>query len=137
MNHTKKYLYYAFSYYSLNALCYQKQHIGNGKISTLHSVQFPASFEWGLTTLSYEVEGYSKSSTWYTWENHTGNNSNTPFTTTRSGNAAAHAQNYQEDVQLMKEMGITTYCFSLDWSRIEPEQGYFDETSAAILCRSL
>ena len=29
--------------------------------------------------------------------------------------------------ELMKELGITTYCFSLDWSRIEPEQGYFDE----------
>src|SRR6266404_6162881 len=70
----------------------------------IHSIQFPASFEWGLTTLSYEVEGYSKTSTWYTWENHTGNNSSTPFTKTRSGNAAAHAQNYQEDVQLMKEM---------------------------------
>lgn len=92
-----------------------------------HAVKFPASFEWGLTTLAYETDGYAKSSTWYAWENHTGNNTSTPFTKTRSGNAAAHTQNYQEDVQLMKEMGITTYCFSLDWSRIEPEQGYFDE----------
>jgi len=95
----------------------------------LYNIQFPSSFEWGLTSLSYEVEGYSKSSTWYAWENHTSNyNNNTPFTKTRSGNACAFVQNYKNDIQLMKEMGITTYCFSIDWSRVEPEQGHFDET---------
>src|SRR5438445_2857868 len=94
----------------------------------MYNVQFPTSFEWGLTTLSYEAEGYSKTSTWYAWENHVGNNNNQPFTKTRSGKAAAHSENYKDDVRLMKEMGITTYCFSIDWSRVEPEQGRFDET---------
>lgn len=93
----------------------------------INTMQFPASFQWGLTTLSYETEGYAKTSTWYAWENQT-NLQNKPFTASRSGNGVAHLQNYKEDVQLMKEMGITTYCFSLDWSRIEPEQGRFDET---------
>jgi beta-glucosidase len=93
----------------------------------ISNIQFPASFEWGLTTLSYETEGYAKTSTWYTWENQT-NMQGKPFTTSRSENGVAHLNNYKEDVQLMKEMGITTYCFSLDWSRIEPEQGHFDET---------
>ena len=93
----------------------------------VYNVQFPASFEWGLTTLSYEVEGYAKTSTWYAWENHTNNYNNSAFTKTRSGNATAHAQHYKEDIRLMKEMGITTYCFSIDWSRVEPEQGHFDE----------
>jgi beta-glucosidase len=93
-----------------------------------HAIQFPASFEWGVTTLAYEVEGYAKTSTWYAWENQT-NLQGKSFTKTRSGNGIAHAQNYKEDVRLMKEMGITTYCFSLDWSRIEPEQGCFDETT--------
>jgi len=91
------------------------------------TIQFPASFEWGVTTLAYEVEGYAKTSTWYAWENHV-KYDGTPFTTTRSGKGTGHTQNYKEDVQLMKKMGITTYCFSLDWSRIEPEQGRFDET---------
>ncbi|HLJ31547.1 MAG TPA: family 1 glycosylhydrolase [Candidatus Babeliales bacterium] len=91
-----------------------------------HSIQFPQSFEWGLTTLTYEVEGYSKASTWYAWENHI-NYTGQPFTKTRSGNSVAHADNYQQDVQLMREMGITTYCFSIDWSRVQPEQHRFDE----------
>lgn len=95
----------------------------------IHTVQFPQSFEWGSTTLAYEAEGYGKNSTWYTWENHVGNysNNNEPFTKTRSGNAVAHVENYKEDVRLMKEMGLNTYCFSIDWSRVEPEQGCFDE----------
>lgn len=93
----------------------------------ISTIQFPASFEWGTTTLSYETEGYAKTSTWYAWENHT-NLQGQSFTATRSGNGIAHAQKYIDDIQLMKEMGISTYCFSLDWSRIEPEQGRFDET---------
>lgn len=94
----------------------------------IHNVNFPQSFEWGLTTLTYEVEGYSKASTWYAWENHLNYNGQ-PFTKTRSGNAVAHAYNYKEDIQLMKKMGITTYCFSIDWSRVQPEQNRFDENA--------
>ncbi len=104
-----------------------------------NGIQLPASFEWGVTSLSYETEGYAKTSTWYAWENHT-NLQGKQFTQTRSGNGTGHTQNYKEDVQLMKEMGITTYCFSLDWSRIEPEQGRFDETTLqyyADLCDEL
>jgi beta-glucosidase len=93
-----------------------------------HEIQFPASFEWGATTLTHEVEGNAKTSTWYTWENHCKRDGNL-FTTTRSGNGSAHAAHYKADVQLMKEMGLKTYCFSIDWSRIEPEQGRFDEAA--------
>ena len=76
-----------------------------------HAIQFPGSFEWGLTTLGYEVDGYAKSSTWYAWENHVGNNTSEPFTKTRSGKAAAHSQNYKEDVQLIT-MIMASICIS-------------------------
>src|SRR5436190_13579991 len=92
----------------------------------IHDTHFPASFQWGTTMLSHEVNGYSKTSTWYAWENHSKSNG-LPFTTTRSGNPTHHAQNYKYDIQLMKEMGLTTHCFSIDWSLIEPEQGVFNE----------
>lgn len=92
------------------------------------NIQFPQSFEWGVTTLTHEVEGNAKTSTWYAWENHLKNDGK-PFTTTRSGNGAEHATHYKADIQLMKEMGLTTYCFSIDWSRIEPEQGRFNEAA--------
>ncbi len=92
----------------------------------LNALSFPASFDWGVTTLSYETEGYAKTSTWYAWDNQT-NMQGKPFTRSHSDNGTDHLEHYKEDVQLMKEMGISTYCFSLDWSRIEPEQGRFDE----------
>jgi len=92
----------------------------------INDVSFPQSFEWGVTSLAHEVDGYAKTSTWYSWEPHTLDNGK-PFVATRSGNACKHKKNYKKDVQLMKDMGITSYCFSLDWSRIEPEQGCFDE----------
>jgi beta-glucosidase len=90
------------------------------------TLEFPESFEWGVTTLSYETEGYAKTSTWYAWESQTGLQGK-PFTRSRPERNTGHLNNYKEDVQLLKTMGISTYCFSLDWSRIEPEQGYFDE----------
>ncbi len=126
MKHTFKALFYCImtflTYLPLFPTTYWKWQDIN-----LNTPQFPASFEWGVTTLAYETEGYAKTSTWYAWENQT-NLQGKQFTQTRSGNGIAQAQHYKEDVKLMKEMGITTYCFSLDWSRIEPEQGKFDET---------
>lgn len=92
----------------------------------LYAPSFPASFEWGLTTLSYETEGYAKTSTLYACNGQKDMHGK-PFNRSRSDSSSSHLENYKEDVKLMKDMGITTYCFSLDWSRIEPEQGCFDE----------
>ena len=38
-----------------------------------------------------------------------------------------HWNRFAEDIQLIKEAGLTTFLFSLDWNKIEPSQGYFDE----------
>ena len=92
-----------------------------------NDTHFPQTFQWGTTTLAHEVEGYSKNSTWYAWEPYIKDDGQ-PFVMTRSGNAIHHTKNYKNDIQLMKKIGITTYCFSVDWSRIEPEQGLFDHS---------
>ena len=41
--------------------------------------------------------------------------------------ACDHYRLYQEDIQLMKDAGLTAYRFSIEWARIEPEKGCFDE----------
>lgn len=38
-----------------------------------------------------------------------------------------HWERYRQDAQLAKEAGLTEFCFSLDWSKIEPMPGVFDE----------
>lgn len=125
MNHTKKSLLYFVIFLTTHTIITPTTY-WNWQLINTHDVQFPKSFEWGITTRSHEVDGYSKTGTWYAWEHHIKANGE-PFVQTRSGNAVAHAQHYVQDIQLMKELGITTHFFSIDWSAIEPEQGYFDE----------
>ena len=43
-----------------------------------------------------------------------------------SGIAADHWNRYPEDISLMTELGVNHYRFSIEWSRIEPQKGYYD-----------
>ena len=38
---------------------------------------------------------------------------------------------YKEDIQLMKDLGVNSYRFSVEWSKIEPEAGVYDEEALA------
>ncbi len=42
---------------------------------------------------------------------------------TRAGN---HWENWRQDIDIAAAMGITTYRFSVEWARIEPEEGKID-----------
>ena len=44
----------------------------------------------------------------------------------KSGIAADHYRTYREDIAKMAEAGLNAYRFSLEWARIEPEEGKFD-----------
>lgn len=35
-------------------------------------------------------------------------------------------KSYEADIQKIKELGLTSFCFSIDWSLIEPKNGQFD-----------
>ena len=45
--------------------------------------------------------------------------------------AAEHWERWREDIMLMHRMGIQTYRFGIEWARVEPEEGRFDETAIA------
>ena len=45
-----------------------------------------------------------------------------------SGEAVDHYNRYEEDIRLMAEAGLNCYRFSIEWARIEPVEGQFDET---------
>ena len=40
--------------------------------------------------------------------------------------AVDHYNRYEEDIRLMAEAGLNAYRFSIEWARIEPEEGRFD-----------
>lgn len=45
----------------------------------------------------------------------------------KSGIAANHYNTYKEDILKMKEAGLNAYRFTVEWARIEPEEGRFDQ----------
>ncbi|MBI4991598.1 MAG: family 1 glycosylhydrolase [Candidatus Harrisonbacteria bacterium] len=70
-------------------------------------------FLWGAATSSYQVEGGIKND----W-------TRAGFD---SGRAADHYSRFKEDFDLAKELGHNAHRFSIEWSRIEPEEGKFDK----------
>ncbi len=46
-----------------------------------------------------------------------------------SGSGVEHYQRYKEDFALLKQLNMNAYRFSIEWSRIEPEEGKWDEAA--------
>ena len=92
-------------------------------------LDFPIGFQWGVATAAHQVEGNSINN-WSRWEEgsyqdgrphiHKGE---------KSGIACDHWNRYKEDILLMEELGVDVYRFSVEWSKIEPEEGVFNKQS--------
>ncbi len=85
--------------------------------------KFPDGFYWGAATAAYQVEGGIDNTDWA----QAANEERVPT----CGIACDHYNRYEEDFMLAKELGHTAHRFSVEWARIEPEEGTFDQ--AAIL----
>src|SRR5437870_2242737 len=81
---------------------------------------FPATFLWGTATAAHQVEGSNVYNDNWVMEHVPGS----PYVEP-SGDACDHYHRYREDIALLAELGFTLYRFSLEWSRIEPEEGEF------------
>ncbi|MCF7759021.1 MAG: beta-glucosidase [Cephaloticoccus sp.] len=83
--------------------------------------QFPAGFTWGAATAAYQIEGgWSQDgrgpSIWDAFT-HTPGKTNEGQT---ADTACDHYNRMEEDVALMKAMGLKSYRFSFAWSRLLP-----------------
>lgn len=87
---------------------------------------FPKGFLWGAATAAHQVEGDNVNSDWWDWENAPG----TPVAEP-SGTACEHYTRYKEDIALLASLGFNTYRFSVEWARVEPAEGTFDEAALA------
>ena len=87
--------------------------------------EFPNEFIWGTATSAHQVEGNNKNSDWWEWENKdTKNYSIKPQPST----VACDSYNrYKEDFDLAKSLNTNAIRISIEWARIEPENGVFDE----------
>jgi len=88
---------------------------------TVSNYQFPDGFLWGVSTAAYQVEGNNNNSQWTDWER-----SGRIKSGDRSGAACDWWRNAGPDFDLAQEMGINALRLSVEWSRIEPEEGRWD-----------
>ena len=83
-------------------------------------MEFPENFFFGSATSSYQVEGGNKNSDWCLWEK------NISFSDP-SGAACSQYEKFPEDFRLASNLGHNAHRLSIEWSRIEPEEGFFDQ----------
>ena len=91
--------------------------------------QFPPGFLWGTATAAHQVEGHSAPNNWQRWEESTDSKGKPRIHNgQKAGAACEHYTRYRQDIALRGDvLGLKPYRFSVPWSRIEPEQGRFDE----------
>lgn len=81
---------------------------------------FPPGFLWGAATAGHQVEGNNTNADLWLLEHATPTVFAEP-----SGDAANSLELWARDLDLVKQIGLNTYRFSLEWSRIEPAPGDF------------
>lgn len=82
--------------------------------------RFPEGFLWGTASAAHQVEGNNVNSDTWLLEHLPGS----PFVEP-SGDACDHYHRYPDDIALLAALGFNTYRFSIEWARIEPEEGVF------------
>lgn len=84
--------------------------------------KFAKEFFIGAATAAHQVEGNNTNSDCWAQEQ-------MPHSTykEKSGIACDHYNRYAQDIGLMKEAGLNAYRFSIEWARVQPEEGVFDE----------
>ncbi len=107
-------------------------------------IVLPKGFLWGASSSSHQVEGGNKNdwTVWEKknakrlageapkkWENWQQGNFPEMFRPENyiSGQAVDHYRRFEEDFDLAKELSHNAHRLSLEWSRIEPRKGVFDE----------
>lgn len=97
------------------------------KIDT-SELSFPTDFKWGTATAAHQVEGDNDNSNWAAWEKQKDENGKPRiYNGDVSGKAANQWELYEKDIQLMKELGVNSYRFSLAWSKIQPTKDTFND----------
>jgi beta-glucosidase len=111
---------------------------------------FPSGFLWGSATSAHQVEG-GNFNDWTEWEKANANRLAQMAALRQaqgkkwpdyilerypnplqpenyiSGRACDHYNRYEQDFDIARELGQNAHRFSIEWSRIEPEEGKFNE----------
>jgi beta-glucosidase len=108
--------------------------------------KFPAGFMWGASTSAHQVEGGNHNQ-WTVWElEHASHSAKTAAKNLSfvpnwehirkraedpdnyvSGCGIDHYNRYEEDFDLLKKLRLNSFRFGIEWSRLEPKEGQWNE----------
>lgn len=108
--------------------------------------EFPKNFFWGASTAAHQVEGGNHND-WTVWElanaqelartahQRLGHMNNWPDIKKQAedpnnyvaGKGIEHYERYKEDFDLAKKLNLNSFRFGIEWSRIEPEEGVWNQ----------
>ena len=98
----------------------------------IEKMTFPSDFIWGVASAAHQVEGGHTHNNFAWWESQVDQSGNPRIDRgQKAGLACDHWNRYPEDIQLMKDLGVSSYRFSVSWSKIMPTDNSVD--SAALL----
>ena len=109
-------------------------------------IRFPKKFMWGAGVSAHQVEGGNHNQ-WTAWElehakaraaqapYHYGDLAAWKDIARLAGNpanyvsavASGHYARYRDDLKLLKKLNLDTFRFSIEWSRVEPEEGQWSD----------
>ena len=87
----------------------------------MNELKFPDKFLFGTAVASYQVEGGIYNNDWTIWENKSNSVCVEPC-----NEACKHYEMLDQDIDLLVKLGIKAFRFSIEWSRVEPNEGSFD-----------
>ncbi|HET7440831.1 MAG TPA: family 1 glycosylhydrolase [Terriglobales bacterium] len=100
--------------------------VPSGQSSDSNSLSFPGNFFWGISTSAHQVEGGATQSQWSSWEAMGRIKSGE-----RRGLACDWWRNAERDFDLACGLGLNALRISVDWSRLEPSEGKWDQQAMA------
>jgi beta-glucosidase len=86
-------------------------------------VRWPEGFLWGTGASSTQCEGAAPASDWFDWES--------AGRAPRSGDGNGFAARYAQDFEIYAALGLRHHRLSIEWARIEPEEGEHDHAAIA------
>jgi beta-glucosidase len=81
---------------------------------------FPEGFRWGVALAAHQVDGSNWNTDWWEFEHTPGSGCSEP-----SGDACDSWHRWEQDLEITAQLGFGNFRFSVEWARVEPEEGEF------------
>jgi beta-glucosidase len=85
-------------------------------------MELPKKFFWGTATSAHQTEGNNTRSDWWAWEQQ-GN----IYDGSTSGKACNSWELFDKDLEAMRSLNVNAYRLSIEWAKVEPKPGKFDQ----------